>query len=312
VNIAVGLDDLGRYEEAAVHFERVFELDPGQKKSWWGDVNRISGFILAKLGDLSGAKAHFELLMEGDEGGKANGLRSLALLSMYQGKHAEAIELLNQALVINQRRNYPLSEFRNRMYLARAFQSLGMQAELEEQLRLGQELAETGQWTPDWTTLLAIRQADVGDIGSAKEWINTWEENGWAEGEQEWAVTLVQGEVALAEGNPSEAISSLELADQLRRNGIIKEALARAYHANGQYEEAEKYFLETIRLMQLGYEAQEPWVLAHYHLGSLYQDMGEPEKSRFYLERFLEIWGSGDEGLVGVEAVRQLIEQLPS
>ena len=308
VNIAVGLDDLGRFEEAAVHFERVFELDPDQMKSWWGDVNRISGFVLAKLGDLAGAKERFEILLEGDEGGRANALRSLALLNMYQGKHSEAIEQLNQAIVINQRNNAPLSEFRNRMYMARACESLGMQAELELQLRLGQELAEKEQWAPDWTRHLAIRQVDAGDLASAREWISTWEENGWSEGEHEWAVELVRGELALAEGNSSEALAYLELADQLRMNSMVKEALARAYYANGQYELAEELFLEKIRMVQLGYECQEPWVLAHWRLGRLYQDMGESDKSLFYLGRFLELWGSGDDGLVGVEDARRLIQ----
>lgn len=312
VNIAVGLDDMGRFEEAAVHFEKVFELDPDLKKSWWGDVNRISGFILAKLGDLSGARERFEILLEGDEGGKASGLRSLALLNMYQGKHSEALELLNQAVVINQRNESPLSEFRNRMYMARAYQSLGMQAELAEQLRVGQDLAEKGQWAPDWVRHLAIRQVDAGDITGARNWIDRWIDKGWAEGEEEWAIELVRGELELAEGLPDKAVLSLELADQLYRSSMIKEALARAYYANGQYEQAEEFFLETIRLMQLGYECQEPWVLAHYRLGRLYQEMGQEDKSLFYLQGFLELWGSGDEGLVGVEDARRLIEQLPS
>ena len=125
VNIAVSLDGLGRYKEAANHFERVFELDPDQRKSWWGDVNRISGFVLVKMGDLSGARERFEVLLEGDGGGKANGLRSLALLNMYQGKHSEALELLNPALVINQRTQEPLSEFRNRLDLGKAYESPG-------------------------------------------------------------------------------------------------------------------------------------------------------------------------------------------
>ena len=123
---------------------------------------------------------------------------------------------------------------------------------------------------------------------------------------------LVRGELALAEGKPSQAVASLELAEQLHNSSMVKEALARAYHANGQYELAEELFLEKIRLMQLGYECQEPWVLAHWRLGSLYQDMGKSEKALYYLGRFLELWGSGDEGLVGVEDARRLIQPASS
>jgi tetratricopeptide (TPR) repeat protein len=312
VNMAVSYDGLGQFEKAAMHFEKAAEFDPDFPKRWVGDVNRIYGFVLVKLGNLEAAREHFEVLLEGDEGGKSNGLRSLALLNMYQGQHLKAIEQFKQAIVINQRSNYPLSEYRNRMYMARAYQSLGMEAELAEQLRLGQELAETGGWAPNWTVFLALRQVDAGDIGSAGGWIDTWIERGWAEGEDEWAVELVRGEIALAEGDPSKAVSSLELADQLKKDGLVQDALGRAYYANGQYEQAEETFLETIRLMRLGYECQEPWVLAHYRLGCLYQDMGQEEKSLFYLERFLELWGSGDAGLMGVDEARRLIQNQPA
>ena len=307
-NMAISYDYLGQYKEAAIHFEKASEVDPNYSMWWGGDINRISGFVKVKLGDLSGAREHFKLIMDGDDASKANGLRSLALLTMYQGKHREAIDLFKQAIVLNQRNNAPLSVFRNRMYMARAFQSLGMQTELAEQLKLGQELAEVGEWTPDWTIFLAIRQVDAGDLSRAREWIEIWTEKGWAQEEYEWAVELLRGETALAEGDPSSAVESLELANQLKRDGIVKEALARAYYANGQYQLAEEYFLETIRLMQLGYECQEPWVLAHYRLGLLYQEMGEHEKSLNYLGRFLEIWGSGDEGLVGVEDTRSRLQ----
>ena len=192
--------------------------------------------------------------------------------------------------------------------MARAYQSLGMQVELDEQLRLGQELAEQGGWTPDWSVFLALRQVDVGDIHRAREWLNTWTERGWVQGIYEWAVELLRGEIALAEGDLIKAVHSLELANQLKSDGLVTEALARAYYANGQNEQSEEFFLETIRLMQLGYECQEPWVLAHYRLAILYEDMGESEKALFYLGRFLELWGSGDEGLTGVDDARQRIQ----
>jgi len=309
VNMAVGYDGLGRFEEAAMHFEQAFEFDPMQMRSWGGDVNRISGFLLLKLGDLSGAEERFNLLLEGDERGRASGLRSLALLNMYQGKHSSAVELLKQAVVINQRSEALISELRNRVYMARAYQSMRIQDALAEELRLCQEIARIGGWSPNWTIHLAIRLVDVGDMAGANELLDFWLGKGWDQGDHEWAVQLLRGEIALAAGDPLQAVASMELADQLDKgSGLTLGALGRAYHANGQYEESEAAFLELIRLMPLGYEPQEPWVLAHYRLALLYEEMGESKKSQEYFERFLELWGSGDEGLEGVNDARQHLQ----
>jgi len=309
INMGVAYDGLGQYEEAVVHFEKAFQLDPEQMKSWQGDMNRISGFVLVKLGEISRAKERFELLMEGDEGDRASGLRSLALLEMYQGNHSRAVELFKQAVVINQRSEAPLSEFRNRMYMARAYQTMGMKASLAEELTMGQELVKNGGWGPAWAIFLAIRLVDSGDLPGARDLLQDWIDRGWNQGDLEWAVELLRGEIALAEGDPSKAVASLELADQLDQgHALIIETLGRAYYADGQYEKSGAAFLEAIRLKQLGYEAQEPWVLAHYNLGIVYEEMGEIENSRIYLEKFLELWGSGDEGLAGVEDARRRLQ----
>jgi len=185
-----------------------------------------------------------------------------------------------------------------------------MQDALAEELRLGQELARIGGWTPDWTIHLANRLVDIGDFAGANELLDSWIGKGWDKGDQEWAVQLLQGEIALAKGDLSQAVASIELANQLDYgSGITLEALGRAYHANGQYQESEAAFLEVINLMNLGYEPQESWVLTHYRLALLYEEMGEGKKSLDYLERFLELWGSGDEGLEGVEDARLRLQE---
>jgi len=309
VNLGVGYDELGRTKEAADSFDKAFQLYPSQMSNWGGDVNRISGFVLVKLGDFSHALERFELLMDGNDASRANGIRSMALLKMYHGHHTSAVELFKQAIVLNQRNNAPLSEFRNRMYMARAYQSLGMDASLAEELELGQELAETGGYAPLWTVYLATRLVHMGDIPRAMAWVDSWIESEKAMLGTEWATEILRGEIALTEGNFSEAVAYMELADQLSQGqGLIKEALGRAYYASGQLEQAEASFLETIRLMHLGNESQEPWVLAHYQLGILYEEMGETEKSRIYLEKFLDLWGAGDEGLIGVADARQRLQ----
>jgi len=91
-------------------------------------------------------------------------------------------------------------------------------------------------------------------------------------------------------------------------HGLIKGALGRAYHANGQPEQSVAAFQDAIRLKQLGWESQESWVLAHYRLGVVLQEMGETEQARTYLDQFLELWGSGDDDLQGVADARRRLD----
>jgi len=309
-NLAYVYSVLGQYQEATIHFEKAYQLDPIIMERWNGDVNRISGFVLVATGQIPRAMERFELLLNKGDANRANGLRSIALLEMYQGNHTSAIELLKEAVELNKRSNAPVSEFRNRMYLARAYQSLGMGASLDTELILAMELAKGKQWNPETTMHMAIRLVDNGDIQSARTWLDSLVNTKESITYKKWIVELVRGEIALAEGNFSEAVASIELANQLHKHksAIIKEALGRAYYANGQLEQAEALFLETIRLMQLGFESQESWVLAHYRLGVLLQEMGKTEESRLYLEKFLDLWGSGDEGLIGVAEARRRLK----
>lgn len=307
VNLGVIFDYNGRIDEAASHFEQAYEIEPASVENSAGDVNRISGFLLVKTGDIARGRERFEVLLNKNESARISGLRSLALLDMYQGKHSSAMDRLKQAILITQQNNWSLSEFRNRMYLARAYQTLGQEEPLAKELTLGQELAEGSRWSAVWTIHLAIRWVDYGNLIKAQEWLDHWSENNEAIKDEEWTAELLRGEIALAEGRFGEAVTFLELADQLHnsKSGVIKEALGRAYHADGQLEESVTAFKETIQLMQLGIEAQEPWVLSHYRLGLVLEEMGKKEEAQTYYKKFLELWGSGDDDLYGIDDARR-------
>lgn len=309
-NLGVLYDNLGRIKEAALHFSKAFEINPLEMKSFRGDVNRISGFVLVKQGDIIGAQERFDLLADGDESARASGLRSKALLKMYQGYHSSAIELFKQAVALNQRCGYPLSEYRNRMYICQAYITKSMDHLLAQELAQGQELAEARGWDPYWTTILAIRLLAIGDTLKARAWLDKCIESEIAKENYSWPVELLRGEIALAEGNFSEAVSYLELANQMLNSdkSLVKEALGRAYHANGQFDQSVAMFIEAIRLKGLGKESQEPWILSHYRLGLILEEMGEIDMSRVYLEKFLELWGEGDEDLLGVADARRRIK----
>jgi len=306
INLGVGYDQLARFEEAAQHFERAFVLDSVSTTGWRGDVNRISGFVLVKTGDTAAARERFEMLLSGEANAKANGLRSLALLDMYGGHYASAIRRLEDAIAMNQDAGAILSEYRNRMYLAQAYHAKGMADQLAEQLDAGERMARENGWGPDWTMYLALNLVRAGEVERARAWLASWIQAGQDQGDNGWTVDLVRGEVALAEGHPTEAVEALERAARARwvTTGLVQEALGRAYHATGQLEQSVAAFEEAIRLKQLGWEPEEPWVLAHYRLGVVLEEMGETQRAREYFDQFIELWGSGDEGLPFVEDAR--------
>lgn len=312
-NLGVGYDVLGRIEDAHHHFERSFELSSTRPTDWRGDVNRISGFVLVKLGDTIQARERFERLLAGDAATRANGLRSLALLDMYRGRHTAALERLGEAVTLNERSEAALSEFRNRMYRAQAFRTLGWADALGRELDRGQALAEAGGWEPNWTVHLALHQLAAGDVQRARDWLDRWIESGQDQGRLAWPVSLLRGEIALVEGDYPAAVAALERAAQLDRpvSGLVMEALARAYYANGQRDRAVAAFEETLRLQHLGWEPQESWVLAHYRLGLVLEEMGRHERARHQFERFLELWGDGDPGLEGVDDARSHLTSGP-
>jgi len=305
-NLGVLYDNLGQIDQAADHFEKGFQINPDDVKKWLGDVNRISGFVLVKLGDTARARERFEILLGMEEGARANGLRSLALLDMYQGHHHAATTLLKQAIVFNQDANAPISEFRNRMYLARAYQTMGRDDLLAGELSIGQKLAEENGFSPDWIITLAILQAQSGDLESAREWLNKWSGSQDETGNYKWEIEFLRGEIAMEEGDFPESIVAFERAKQLNlfESGMMNEAVGRAYQANGEPEKAIEAYTRMIQMMPLGYEPQEPWVLTHYRLGLAFEETGDMQQARHYFTRFLELWGSGDEGLSGVDDAR--------
>jgi len=158
---------------------------------------------------------------------------------------------------------------------------------------------------------LALHLVEAGELPRARAWLDSWIQGGVAKGDHWWTIELVRGEIALAEGRTADAVIALETADRQpvwSRVGLVKDALGRAYWTNGQLAQSVAAFEEVIRVKQIGWEPQEAWVLAHYHLGVVFQEMGETERARTYLEQFIGLWGSGDDDLQGVADARMRLQ----
>ncbi len=122
---------------------------------------------------------------------------------------------------------------------------------------------------------------------------------------------FLRGEIALSGGDIDRAIEELKLADELLspRGFAVAEvpqhvpiwfSLATAHLADGNEEEAARYFR---RIVESGNERVN-WpifyVRSFYRLGRFHESRGEMEEARSQYRRFLHFWGEGemDSGLV--------------
>ncbi len=60
----------------------------------------------------------------------------------------------------------------------------------------------------------------------------------------------------------------------------------------------------------MGHEAQEPWILAHYQLGILYEKKGERAEAAKAFKSFLEIWKDADPDIPEVRDAKRRLNAL--
>jgi tetratricopeptide (TPR) repeat protein len=113
----------------------------------------------------------------------------------------------------------------------------------------------------------------------------------------EAAINVAKGEVALATGNAPKAIEAFEVADKLVPHSHGMESLAFGLRVTGKPQEAARVYQELLDNMQLGAEGQESWVLAHYELGKIYQDLGDKARALESYRKFLDLWKDADEDI---------------
>ena len=70
--------------------------------------------------------------------------------------------------------------------------------------------------------------------------------------------------------------------------------LASAHMANGDNEEAAKWFLRVVDSTTEHINWPIPYVRSLYFLGKIHEERGEQDKARQYYQRFVDFWGEGD------------------
>jgi tetratricopeptide (TPR) repeat protein len=296
VNVAICQERLGEIPLAIESFQRALELSTSLKTDW--TVNHDYGALLMRAGRTDSARAHFGLMLEESRGKRARGHRSLGLLSMYEGKYREASEMLQEAAEYNRVTDATLSEVRDLAFLASAYHRLADSTSLRETLKMLWRLLHASYLEPYFLSVIGQRFAQVGMVERAREVLSLLQgrtnEGNLSDAAAE---NLLRGEILLAEGRLEEAVSALSLAVKQRRDALHLEPLARAYRTFGASSRATEFYLQAVEdRSSLGWEAQEPWISAHYGLAQLYEEGGDTEKAGQYYSFLSDLWaGSPDD-----------------
>jgi tetratricopeptide (TPR) repeat protein/predicted Ser/Thr protein kinase len=312
VDIATCYNDLVNYTESLRNYEHAFQLDPLWKVNQ--NINHEYGMALFLSGDEGKARETFELAFAKPDL-KPRGLRSLAWLDLYHGKYSVAKSRLQEALLSDEVYKWGLSILREHNILAIVADGQGDSAERLRHLDLAAPYIATSGAPVRASLWLGTQYARSGNVAKASELLEKARTFADAQNPESTSdLQALEAEVELARGNKDHAIELFSLADKSKRTAMTMIGLARAYDATGNAEQAIASYELSLGPTDfpLGWEPQQDWLAAHYHLARLYLAKGDKAKAATQLDWFLDAWKDADAGLPLLKEVRSLKQEMAS
>jgi eukaryotic-like serine/threonine-protein kinase len=297
IDIATTYDGLGNFAEALRNYEQAFKLDPSWKTNQ--NINHEYGMALFRSGDEPKARETFELAFAKPDL-KPKGLRSLAWLDLYHGKYSLAKPRLQEALLSDENYKWTLSILREHNLLAIVADGQGDRAGRLRELDLALPFLATSGAQARAGLWLGTQYARAGSVAKAADLLEKVRPFADLQNPEHTSdLRTLEAEVELARGNKDHAIELLSLADKAKRTAMTMEGLARAYEASGNREQAVVWYelLLGDDGVALGFESQQDWLAAHYHLARIYLTKGDKAKAAPRLDWLLDAWKDADPGL---------------
>lgn len=168
--------------------------------------------------------------------------------------------------------------------------------------------------------LNALHQAGVlaakqGDWGSLRYQIQDLEQAVARSGrsDQMRRVYHLQGELAIAQGDPKKAHELLKKANGLFPHPLYQDAIARAYLAEGNLVEAEATYRAIVESTDQRLDVPVYYVNTLFDLAKTLEALERSDEAASYYEKFLEHWGNAEGSLPGViQAKKRLGELQPA
>ncbi len=306
VNVATTYGLQGQFGDALPYYTRAFELEP----TWITaqNLNHEYGVMLVGTGQLAKAREVYSVALASPDI-RDKGLRSLALLDLFQGRYKDARPRLQEAILLNQSGKNPLGEARNHLYLSAVLEGQGDSAgelrELDQAAKLLPRVAPAA-WLGSYVGVAYVRSGTVEKATRLLELIKA--QTDLESPEQNSDLHRLEGEIELARGNQARAIELLQLADQENHNALTLESLAHAYSKTDNVDQAIASYEALIptRAGWLLWEPQQLCIAAHIALAQAYLSRGEKDKARKTIETLLALWKNADSDLPLLLAARRL------
>lgn len=294
INTATSYNGLGKIADALRYYSQAFELEPTWKAS--GNLNHEYGFTLVRNGDEAEAKKVFELALQKPEF-KGLAQRSFGWLALYHGQYRTAKTWFEASLLSHRTDRSSLSEWRDDVLLAIVADGQGDRVHTLRQLDEAAKFLSTlgpKVWVGTFTGCAYARAGVPKKAQQILQLIKPAVDFNNREESSEYH--RLEGEVALAEGKKAQAVERLSLAQNEKPDAQTMEALARSYATAGDMDQAIVWYQKLIDTppLPLGWEPQQDWLAAHYHLARLYSSRGEKDKAALLLGKLLAQWKDAD------------------
>ena len=312
IDIATTYNGLGNFSEALRNYEQAFSLDPSWKTNQ--NINHEYGMTLFRSGDEPKARETFKLALE-KPGLKPKGLRSLAWLDLYHGKYASAKSQLQEALLSDETFKWALSILREHNLLALVADGQGDRAGQLRELDLALPYLATSGAQVRAGLWLGTQYARAGSVAKAAEILQKVRPLADSQNPEQMSdIQTLEAEVDLAHGNKGHAIELLSLADKAKRGAMTVEGLAHAYEASSNTDQAVVWYELFLKDVDppIGWEPQQDWLAANYHLARIYLAKGDKAKAATQIDRLLEPWKDADPGLPLLKDARKLQQEVDS
>jgi tetratricopeptide (TPR) repeat protein len=312
VNIATVYGSDGRFRDAIAAYQRAFAIKPSVQLGIM--TNHEIGFTFVKAGDVPGAEDNFRRMLSQSPAQRGRGNRSLALLRMYQGQYREAVPFLMASLEYDrsQSPHGRLSETRDLLFLASVYGLLGDSTRVRRALADADSISKLEPLDPGILQYLGKLQARAGQTRAAEATLDRLNKGARADNKIDKAAqSLLGGEIALSRGRKPDAVKQLELSVTLSTNSYSLESLAHALLITGDTAGARARYQEIMqRTTDLGWEAQEYFLLARLQLGRIYQAQGQNDLAAEQYAHLVEIWSAGDADLPPLVEARARLKQV--
>jgi tetratricopeptide (TPR) repeat protein len=157
-----------------------------------------------------------------------------------------------------------------------------------------------------------VLAAKQGDWGSLRYQIQDLEQAVARSGRsgQMRRVYHLQGELAIAQGNPKKAHELLEKANGLFPHPLYQDAIARAYLAEDNLPEAAATYRAIVESTDQRLDVPVYYVNTLFELAKTLDALEKSEEAASYYQKFLEHWGKAGGSLPGVTDAKKRLGEL--